>query len=118
VLIGTRLDHTIIMRYGWIVLVYIIARSVGKWGGAFVGGRLSNAIPTVQKYLGLALFSQAGVAIGLALAAAKSLERYGLHDYANEIISVITATTFIVMLIGPVFAKIALFKSGEARVKE
>lgn len=118
VLIGTRLDHTIIVRYGWIVLVYIIARSVGKWGGAFVGGRLSNAIPTVQKYLGLALFSQAGVAIGLALAAAKALERYGLHDYANEIISVITATTFIVMLIGPVFAKIALFKSGEARVKE
>ncbi len=118
VLIGTRLDHTKIINYGWIVIVYVIARSLGKWGGSWFGAKISKASNNIQKYLGLALFSQAGVAIGLALAASKTLEKSGRHDIAIQIMSVITATTFIVMLIGPVFAKIALFKSGEATVKE
>lgn len=118
VLIGTRLDHTKIITYGWIVLVYVIARSIGKWSGSWLGAKVSNASSNIKKYLGLALFSQAGVAIGLALAASKALEKSGRHEIAIQIMSVITATTFIVMLVGPIFAKIALFKAGEVTVKE
>jgi len=33
-----------------------------------------------------------------------------------QVMSVITATTFLVMLIGPIMAKIALVKSGEAKI--
>jgi len=58
---------------------------------------------------------QAGVAIGLALAASETLERIGLTEYSTQIMSTITATTFLVMLIGPIFLKYALFKSGEAK---
>jgi Kef-type K+ transport system membrane component KefB len=118
VLIGSRLNHTLIIRFAGIVGVYILARSFGKWGGAFIGGKVSNAKPKVVKYLGLALFSQAGVAVGLALAVSKDLEKLNYHNEAVTIMSVITATTFLVMLVGPLFAKIALFKSGEAQVKD
>jgi Kef-type K+ transport system membrane component KefB len=115
VLIGTRLDFQLIGQYALLVILYILARSVGKWGGAFVGATLSKAPSNTVKYLGFTLLSQAGVAIGLALAAAKTLETMNLHVEAAQIMGVMTATTFIIMLVGPVLAKIALFKAGEAK---
>jgi Kef-type K+ transport system membrane component KefB len=117
VLIGSRLNIHLIFKFFSIVILYVLARSIGKWGGTFLGAKVSKAPTKTQKYLGLALFSQAGVAIGLALAVSKSLEQQGFHDYAVQIMSVMTATTFIVMLFGPIFAKTALFKSGEAQVR-
>jgi hypothetical protein len=64
----------------------------------------------------MALLSQAGVAVGLALAASKTLENNGLHESALLVMGVTTATTFLIMLIGPIMAKIALFKSGETNM--
>jgi len=116
VLIGTRLDFILISRYALLVIVYILARSLGKWSGAFAGAKLSHAPKSTVKYLGFTLLSQAGVAIGLALAAAAALEKIGLHQSALQVMGVMTATTFIIMLVGPILAKIALEKAGETNV--
>lgn len=113
VLIGTRLNIELIMKYALFICAYIVARSVGKWIGTFIGGNLAKAPRLINRYLGLALMSQAGVAVGLALAAAKALEDSNLPEQAMQVISAITATTFIIMMLGPILAKIALFKSGE-----
>ncbi|MEA3475672.1 MAG: cation:proton antiporter, partial [Candidatus Cloacimonadota bacterium] len=115
VLVGARLDLPCLVKFIGLALIYILARSIGKWFGSFVGGQLGRAKTTVKKYLGFCLLDQAGVAIGLALAASKTLEKIGLVEYGAQIMSTITATTFIVMLIGPIFLKYALFKSGEAK---
>ena len=114
VLVGARLDPSLLIKFGLLAIVYIIARSSGKWVGSYVGGSLSHATEPVRKYLGFCLLDQAGVAIGLALAASKTLEKLGMTLYAKQIISTVTATTFLVMLVGPFFLKWALFKSGEA----
>ena len=113
-MIGTRLNFSLIINYALLVVLYIIARSLGKWLGAFCGAKISKAPLMTVKYLGLTLLSQAGVAIGLALAAAASLEKMDLHTEAAQIMGVMTATTFLIMLVGPILAKIALFKAGEA----
>ena len=118
VLIGTRLNIELIMKYSLLIGIYILTRSFGKWSGTFIGSTVSKAPSKIKKFLGLALMSQAGVAVGLALAASKTLEKQGFHLEAVQIISVITATTFIVMIIGPIMAKIALFKSGETNVSD
>ena len=118
VIIGTRLNVSMISKYALFVVLYIIARTGGKSLGVFLGGTISHAQTTIKKYLGLALMSQAGVAVGLALAAAKAMEAKHLHEYAGQIMSTITATTFIVMVVGPIFAKIALFKSGETNISD
>lgn len=115
VLIGAHLNLKLIHDYWLFIVVYIVARSFGKWGGTFLGATITKAEKKIRNYLGLALFSQAGVAVGLALAAAKVLHAKGDHELAEYLLSSITATTFIVMLIGPIFAKIALLKSGEAK---
>lgn len=116
VLVGARLDLPCLVKFIGLALIYILARSIGKWIGSFIGGQLGRAKTTVKRYLGICLLDQAGVAIGLALAASKTLEKIGLAGYGTQIMSTITATTFIVMLIGPIFLKYALFKSGEAKV--
>ena len=115
VLIGAHLNLKLIHDYWLFIVVYIVARSFGKWGGTFLGATITKAEKKIRNYLGLALFSQAGVAVGLALAAAKVLHERGDHNLAEYLLSSITATTFIVMLIGPIFAKFALLKSGEAK---
>jgi Kef-type K+ transport system membrane component KefB len=47
-----------------IVLLYLIGTILGKAFGARFGARISGAPKSVQKYLSLGLFSQAGIAIG------------------------------------------------------
>ena len=116
VLVGARLDLPTLIKYGGLAIVYILARSTGKWIGCFVGGHLSHAKNSIKKYLGFCLLDQAGIAIGLALAASKTLEKIGFSEYSSQIMSTITATTFLVMLVGPIFLKYALFKSGDAKV--
>lgn len=118
VLVGTRLDVHLITSYTLLIVVYILARSLGKWGGAFLGSILSKAPSGTKKYLGFTLLSQAGVAIGLALAAATALEELGLIAEAKQVMGVMTATTFLIMLVGPILAKIALVKAGETHVEE
>ncbi|RLC52934.1 MAG: sodium:proton exchanger [Candidatus Cloacimonadota bacterium] len=118
VLVGTRLDVHLITRYALLIAIYILARTLGKWGGAFTGAKISKAPASTIKYLGFTLLSQAGVAIGLALAASTALEELGMQLEAKQVMGVMTATTFIIMLIGPIMAKIALVKAGETHVKE
>ncbi len=114
-LIGTRLDFTLIYNYSFLIIIYIITRSVGKWGGAYTGALISKAPEQTRKYLGFTLLSQAGVAIGLALSAARSLEKLNYFHEADQVMGVMAATTFIIMLFGPIVTKIGLLKAGEIK---
>ncbi len=110
VLVGAKLNIWIITPFlGLLALIYVLGRTIGKAIGATFGAWLTKAPKTVQKYLPFCLLSQAGVAIGLSIAAG--------NDFADsigpEILLIITATTFIVQLIGPVCVKIGVSKAGE-----
>lgn len=115
VMIGAKLQVGLLPKMGLLGLAYIGARSTGKILGAYVGARVSHAADVVRKYLGPALFSQAGVAVGLSIAVA--------HDFSNLnaagkelgtlVINVIAATTFIVQIIGPPCVKYSITKAGE-----
>ncbi|MBN2739025.1 MAG: cation:proton antiporter [Spirochaetales bacterium] len=89
--------------------LYLVGRVAGKFLGAYLGARLSNASPRVKKYLGMCLMSQAGVAIGLAILAEKNFS----GSIGDIIVIVLTATTFVVQLFGPPLVKLAAKKSGE-----
>jgi len=117
VLVGARLDLLTLPQMGWVGVVYLFGRTLGKWGGAFIGARLSGAGPTVEKYLGMGLFSQAGVAIGLALSFYNELLPLGgqAEQLGFQAISIITATTFVIQLFGPPFVKKAIISAGEAK---
>lgn len=116
VLIGTRLDINIIQKFWLLIVVYIIATMFGKYNGAYLGAVVAKAPPKIRKYLGFTLLSQAGVAIGLSIAASKYLMSAGYEEEAKLVTSVMTITTFLIMLIAPNFVKYGLIKSGEAKI--
>jgi len=118
VMIGTKLDFGMLRSYALLIVCYIIFRSLGKYYGAFWGGKIAKAPITVSKNLGFTLLSQAGVAIGLTLGAAKVLKDLGLDYQASQIISVMTATTFLIMLVGPILVKHGLNRANELKVKD
>lgn len=89
--------------------IYLIGRSGGKAIGASLGARIANAPKSVQKYLPLCLFSQAGVAIGLSILASN----YFPGEIGSTILIIITATTFILEIAGPTCVKTAVVKAGE-----
>lgn len=83
---------------------------MGKTIGARLGARITKAPEAVRKYLPWCLLSQAGVAIGLSIAASNDMA----DSIGPQIILIITATTFIVQLVGPVCVKHGVQKAGEA----
>jgi len=115
VLVGARLRIDLLPQMGVIGLLYILGRTSGKWSGAYWGARLSSSPAVVRKYLGLALFSQAGVALGLALDIFQHFSQYGVagHELGGIILNVIAATTVIVQIIGPPAVKTAIKMAGE-----
>ena len=110
VISGAELDLTVFTSIG-IVLVgiaYILARSAGKYLGAFSSSKLMKCDKTIVKYLGITLLPQAGVALGMAYTAREELGEMG------AIVSQITLFAVLVYeLIGPMLTKISLQKAGE-----
>ena len=105
---GAELQLSVLPTVGLIGIIYIVFRVLGKMFGASLGGIVCKCEKGVRKYLGPCLLPQAGVAIGLSLAAAEVVP-----DYASEIRAVILCSTLIYELIGPAVTKFSLKKAGE-----
>ena len=110
VLVGARLKLTGVPF--WIIVlavVYVVGRSTGKIAGSWFGGLISKAPASVRRYLGICLFSQAGVAVGLSLLASQRFS----DSMGEAIILIVTMTTFLVQIIGPILVKTGVSKAGE-----
>ena len=109
-----HLDIQFVMSMPLVVAVYILLRFLGKVTGVWVGARVSGASRDVGRYLGIALFPQAGVAIGLAL----SLQHEaGFGIMAPLMLNVIIATTMVHEFLCPLMTKYALHHIGSKENK-
>ena len=61
--LGAPLDYHLIFGAGIYTAVYIIARAVGKYGGAYFGASITHSPDTVRKYLGFTLLPHSGVSL-------------------------------------------------------
>ena len=80
--------------------------SLGKISGAFVSGRATRCSHNIQKYLGITLLPQAGVALGMAAEAAE------LSD-GHMVRNVVLFSVLVYELVGPTLTKLALTAAGE-----
>ncbi len=119
-LAGANLHLGAIPQIGLLGLVYILSRSAGKISGAWFGSVLGKLQENLKRYTGMALLSQAGIAIGLALIVKSEFRDYGAEGVriGGIVLTTITASCIIFELIGPVLVKIALRKSGEIPLKK
>lgn len=109
VLAGASLDLSLIPRLGFLGAAYLLLRSAGKVSGAWLGSSMARAPEAVKRYLGLGLLPQAGVAIGMV-----SIIRQSFPEFAGVVTTVILGSVMVYELLGPVMARIAIFKAGEA----
>ncbi len=114
VISGAELELSIFKDLGIVCigLVYIVARCIGKYFGASLSAKATKCSPEIVKYLGITLFPQAGVALGMAIKA---------EELGPEGIIVANITLFAVLIyeiVGPFLTKKALFKAGEIKPEE
>ena len=110
VISGAGLELSV-FRYPSIILigvVYIVVRCIGKYFGARFSSSIMNCDENVRKYLGITLFPQAGVALGMVVTA----QALG-GDEAVLIRNVILFSVMIYELVGPMMTKMALTAAGE-----
>ena len=110
VLSGAELDLTILTNPMVLLIgvVYIVARSAGKISGSFLSCRATSCSPAIQKYLGITLLPQAGVALGMAATASE------LSD-GHMVRNVVLFSVLVYELVGPTLTKISLTAAGEIR---
>ena len=116
VISGAELDLSIFLNWAVVVVgvVYIVLRCMGKHFGAYFSAKATKCEPTITKYLGITLFPQAGVALGMVAIVTGSAEFAG----TTEGVVIQNLTLFSVMiyeLVGPMMTKIALTKAGEIK---
>lgn len=109
VLSGAELELSVFTDIAIVAIgvIYILARSLGKYFGAFTSAKAVHCDEQIVKYLGITLLPQAGVALGMAIKA---------QTLGSEGLIVANITLFAVLvyeLVGPLLTKISLQKAGE-----
>ena len=109
VLSGAEFDLTVLtdLLIVLVGLVYIVFRCLGKYFGARLSATWSGSSESVRKYLGITLFPQAGVALGMAMKAA------ALGKTGTIVANITLFSVLIYELVGPFLTKEALIKAGE-----
>ena len=105
---GAGLPVNLLRSVGIIGLVYILARYMGKILGTLLGGALTGTDRRQCLHLGPCLLPQAGIAIGLTLAAGSVLPKH-----ASNIRAIVLTGTLICELVGPAVTRLSLKKAGE-----
>lgn len=114
VISGAELDLMVIPTVGLLGVLYLVTRSLGKYFGALLGSKMVNAEKNIQKYLGVALLPQAGVAIGMSQIVVATLP----EEYGTKIRAVVLCATLVYELVGPLLTKLVLTKAGEIKKHE
>lgn len=99
------LSHPITIALG---VIYIIARSTGKYYGSAISCRLTKQSKPISDNLGITLLPQAGVALGMALTAATLPD----GDLARN---VVLFAVLVYELVGPALTKRSLLSVGEIK---
>lgn len=97
-------------------VVYVLVRAAGKYLGARASSTMMKCEPVINKYLGITLFPQAGVALGMSMIVMNDLDFAATPTGAASIDLVRNITLFAVLiyeLVGPLLTKMALTKAGE-----
>ena len=90
-------------------IVYIVFRCLGKYFGTFASAKATSCETQICKYLGITLFPQAGVALGMCTTAAQ------LGEQGALIRNITLFAVLIYELFGPLFTKMALTAAGDIK---
>ena len=111
VISGAELELGVFADWAIVVVgvVYIIARCIGKYFGTYGSTKMTKCEPQICKYLGITLFPQAGVALGMCTTAMQ------LGDQGALIRNITLFAVLVYELVGPLLTRKALEAAGEIK---
>ena len=114
VLSGAELELNVFSSTSVVLIgaAYILARAFGKWAGASISAKFMKCPPKVQKWLGITLLPQAGVALGMSVTVAQTLGADGAM-----VRNIVLFGVLIYELVGPALTRIALTEAGDIQPK-
>lgn len=115
--LAAPLDYHLIFGAGLYTAIYIIARAIGKYSGAWFGASITHAPKTVRKYLGLTLLPHSGVSLVFTGIAVSVLEGPA-EECAQIIQGTIAAAAVINEIIAVLVAKKGFEWAGELHQAE
>lgn len=107
VLAGSSLEVDQLAAAGMLGFGYIGLRIVSRLIGGWVGARFGLAPPRERPWFGLALLPQAGVAVGMALVAAREFPAQ-----AETILTITIAATVVFEILGPLATRWAIRRTA------
>ena len=112
VISGAELELSVFTNWAIVVvgIVYIVFRCLGKYFGTLVSAKATACSPEICKYLGITLFPQAGVALGMCAIVANTLGEEGMLVRNITLFAVLIYEIF-----GPVMTRMALTAAGDIK---
>jgi len=111
--IGILTDRAVLL----IGLAYIILRMIGKYTGVYLGAVAAGSPRGIRNYLGLCMFPQAGVAIGLVLFVQASSFMVNADPatriMVTQMVNIVLFSVFVNELLGPVLSRWGIVKGME-----
>ena len=111
VISGAELELSVFTDVAIVVIgtVYILFRCLGKYLGSYASAKATGCQPQICKYLGITLFPQAGVALGMCATAMQ------LGEEGNLIRNITLFAVLVYEIFGPLLTRQALTSAGEIK---
>ncbi len=109
VLAGAELPLALLPQIGVAGLAYVAMRGLGKIAGAFLALRALASSASLQRHLGWCILSSSSLAIGLTIQIRSQFPEYG-----EQVSAIVLAAVIVFEIVGPVLARTALVRAGEA----
>lgn len=111
VISGAELELSVFTSLSIVIIgvVYIITRCMGKYLGTFVSATATGCSKNIRKYLGITLFPQAGVALGMCATAMQ------LGSDGALIRNITLFAVLVYELVGPLMTRMSLQAAGEIK---
>lgn len=109
VISGAALELKVFTNVAIVIIgaVYIISRCAGKYIGTYLSARATKCAPQICKYLGITLFPQAGVALGMCTTAMQ------IGSDGALIRNITLFAVLIYEIVGPLLTRMSLTAAGE-----
>lgn len=110
--LGAPLDYNLIFGAGLFTVLYIASRALGKYGGAYMGAKVTGMDDNVKKYLGFTLLPHSGVSLVFTGIAVTTISAFNA-EAALILQGTIAAAAIINEVIAVILSKKAFEWAGE-----
>lgn len=121
VIAGTKLNPVLLVQPHLLMVggAYVVARALGKYAGTWMGSRSQGGAREINRWLGVSLLPQAGIALGLVLMlpAIGEVASPAVQEGISTAVNVVLFAVFVNEIVGPPLSREAVIRGNRMEVR-